>query len=547
MPWLILGGSLAATSLSTDTPLLISGAFYDNGLAGNWFWLVAAPGTLATLFFFARFWRRSGVLTEPEIVSLRYGDGAATKSFRVATAVFDAGLINALILSSVTYATHILIHKFLGFSSEPTIGIAGLAISEASLITIGVMLVTVSYTFAAGFRAVVRTDLAQLVAAIVASSFVAFFALKDGVDTHGGYAGFIDAIPDADALFDLFHTNDPYIWLLLVFGWWRRAPGTGLFVQRLVSARSETDATLTTLFFAFAHYVVRIWPWFVIGAVALLYFPALDDSEHAYALVAERFLPVGGVGLMAIALWSAFMSTVDSHLNWGASCFVNDVYGTFGKDRDGRHARRIEAVAIIGLALSALVIALTGLMTSMIGVYKYIIIIQAGAAFAGIARWYWWRMTIWAEIAALGSSVIVGNALLLGFDTSTNAGFAQVIAINSIACTVLTIVIAIATSRKGPSEACIAFGRKVGVGGPGWRSAPHASGAPQKSSIFVQAIALWLLSVILIYASISFIAMLVTLNMSLAALVGLLIIATLWCFWKMRSSLRRVLHFEPAD
>ena len=546
IPWLILGGSLAATTLSTDTPLLISGAFYENGIAGNWFWLAGVPGTMATLFFFARFWSRSGVLTKLEILSLRYGDGAPTTWLRATTAVFDAGLVNVLILSSVTYATYILIDKFLGFSSDPIIRLGAVSISEASMLTIGVMVVTVGYTLAAGFRAVVRTDLAQLGAAIVASTFVAFLALRESIERYGDYSGVLNAIPDADDLFNLFRADDPAIWLLLIFGWWQTAPGSGLFVQRLVSAKSESDATLTALFFAFVHYVVRVWPWFMIGAVALLYFPALSDSEHAYALVAEQFLPIGGVGLMVVAFWSAFMSTVDSHLNWGASYFVNDVYGAFGRNRDDRNARRIEALVIIGLSATALVIALTGLMTSIIGVYKYLIIIQSGAAFAAIARWYWWRLTIWSEIAALGSSLVVGNILVLIFDTSTNTGFALVVAFNCIACGLLTIATAVATSRKGPTQACLAFNKKVGAGGPGWRALDPDDAQPRSNGLMRQAFAMWLLSIILIYGCISLIAAMITMNGPMIALAGVVVVAASACFWRLKPSLKRVLDFRPV-
>ncbi len=545
IPWFVLGGSLAATSLSTDTPLLVAGAFYGGGLSGNWFWLAGVPGALATLFFFARYWRRSGVLTKVEILSLRYGDGAPTRWLRAATAVFDAGVVNVLVLASVTYASHILVEELLGLSGDPTFRIGPFLASEASLLTVAVMALTVAYTMAAGFRAVVQTDIAQLTAAVVASVFVAYFAVRAGARDHGGYARLIEALPDADSLFSLFRPDDASIWLLLAFGWWQTAPGSGLFVQRLVSARSESDAALTALFFALLHYVARMWPWLAIGALALIYFPGLDDNEVAYALVADRFLPAGGAGLMTVAFWSAFMSTVDSRLNWGASYFVNDVYGAFGRDRNGAGARIVEAAAIVAMAALALAIALTGLLTSIIGVYKYLIVIQAGAAFAAIARWYWWRLTIWAEIAALGSSVVVGNVLALTFDMSANSGFALVMTINSVACGALTVATAYLTSRAGPTDPCRAFARKVRVGGPGWRAVDReregAGGPPLWKTV-----ALWLLSIIVIYGCISLAAAVATMNARAIALTGASVVSAGVLIWFLRASLFRMLEASPT-
>ena len=212
-----------------------------------------------------------------------------------------------------------------------------------------------------------------------------------------------------------------------------------------------------------------IWPWFAIGALALIYFPGLSDSEMAYPTMAERFLPTGGAGLMMVAFWAAFMSTVDSRLNWGASYFVNDVYGQFGRDRDGRTARYVEAGVVLALAVSALMIAQTPMVISLAGIYKYHLIIQSGAALAAIARWYWWRMSIWAEICAFGLSIPIGHFFTTQLDISTSSGFATAFALNILLCGLATIAPALLTSRPVPTKACAQFHELTRVPGPGWR------------------------------------------------------------------------------
>lgn len=540
--WLVLGGSLAATSLSPDTPLLISGAFYKGGLAENWFWLAGIPGALATLIFFARYWRRTNVLTEPEIITVRYGHRPATKFLRVCMAVLDAGLINILVLASVIFATHILISQFFGLSDKIWIGSFDVGLSLADAITIVFLAITVIYTFISGFRVVVKTDFIQLIVAIFASIVVAGFALCAGIEEFGSYRGLVEQLPSNHAGFELLQIEDFSVLLILLFRWWQIAPGGGLFVQRLVSAKSEDDAALTALSYTIIHYALRAWPWFLIGAVALIYAPSLTEPEHAFPAVAERFLPAGGLGLLIVAFWAAFMSTVDSRLNWGASYFVNDVYSALGGDQGGATARKVEGLAIAALALSALVIALSGVFSSIIGIYKYLILIQAGSALVAITRWYWWRSTIEAEFAALIVSFALGNALYLTIDVSQNTGFATALAVNSVLTGMATIAISFLTSREGPTEAAQRFNDLVQVAGPGWKSAQLRRSEKAQPVSLQRQVAVWLVANAMIYAFLALVAWIVVLKFSNAALAGAVMLGCIVWLLRNRQEFRDLLR-----
>ena len=521
MPWYLLGGSLAATSLSTDTPLLVSGALYAGGLSANWFWLASAPGVLATPFFFARYWRRSGVLTEVEILLLRYGERPPTQAFRLAKAVTEGVLINILVLASVMFAAALLIERFMGLSSAPLIQAGPVGVSPVDMATFGLIAITAGYTLTSGFRAVIRTDIMQFTAAILASILLAVFAMQAAGDDFGSLSKALAAVPGRADLFNLFPAADASVLLLIAFGWWHIAPGNGLFVQRLVSARSESDATLTVFCFTALHFIIRAWPWFIIGALALIYFPGLTKPEAAYALMADRLMPTGGKGLMAAALWAGFMSTIDSRLNWGASYVVNDCCQIFGYRPGPRGERRIETTTVLLLAVGAFWIASSGAVTSILGIYQYVMILQAGTAFAAIARWYWWRLSIWGEISALVSGIVAGNVIVFMIDLSNATEFGLGILANMVVGGTVAASVSWLNTRTGPDTACRNFYRRTQVAGPGWNRLRDTDENPPSG--LGQTVLYWLLSVGLVYASIAVVAALLSgdtgrLAWSLAAL-----------------------------
>jgi len=544
LPWYLLGGSLAATALSSDTPLLVSGAFYDNGMAGNWFWLAGIPGTLATLFFFARYWQRSGVLTEVEILSLRYGDTQASRCLRVTNAIFDAGFVNIFILASVTYAAHILVKSLFGFSSEPSLSLGPIAGSQADIVTLLLVATTATYTIIGGFRAVARTDMAQLVLALFGSVAVAYFALKAALSEHS-WPDLLARVPNSLELFNLFRFDDASIALILLFGWLQHAPGSGIFVQRLVSARTEQEATLTALFFVVIHYVVRAWPWFAIGALGLVYFPNLTNGEQAFALVASEFMPIGGIGLLAIAFWAAFASTFDSRLNWAASYVVNDVYGIVRARRaNAEESRWVETLTIVVMAGCSAWLALSGAITGIAGIYKYLLVVQSGAALISIARWYWWRTTVWAEIASLGSSFIVGNFLAFSIDLKTNLGFAAAMTLNTLISGAIALAVAVRTSRNGPTDSAIAFNTQIRVSGPGWKGPKLSQAFSDSANTLFQSGKYWLISIIFVYGCIALISSVLVANTPIAVVASVPVFGAGTWLWKGRHLLLQSMRFS---
>lgn len=499
--WLILGCSAAVTSISSDTPLLISGAFYHGGISENWFWLISAPGSLATLFFFARLWRRSGVTTSAEIISLRYGQQAPARLYRKLNAFIDAGIINVLVLASVTYSFVILLQFVIDRAAlNLSLSSYQLAVLCTALIMVGVIF----YTLMSGFKAVVQTDMLQFVVVLFVSFLLCGIAVINASAEHGGWLSLMDKIPDKDARFSLGQPDNLSFWLLLLFGWWYSVPGDGLFVQRLVSAKSEKDAFLTSLTFIGIHYVLRVWPWFLLGAIALVYFPGAENSESVYFPMATQFFPGGGLLLLLFAFVASFMSTLDSRLNWGASYFVHDIFPPRQPDAGPKNAL-IERSAVILLALLAFLIATANTSVSIIGIYKYILIIQAGTAVAAIARWYWWKMTIYAEIAAIVISITLGNLLYFSVDNSNGEMFAIILSSNIVVTGLLTLLVSHYTAGKQANSVTQAFQNKVQVSGIGWRLTDEPMPSPAAQVPFVMLVKLWLASIMLIYSLLAFI------------------------------------------
>ncbi|PTQ13443.1 hypothetical protein CLG96_04965 [Sphingomonas oleivorans] len=543
LPWHLLGGSMAASSFSADTPLLVAGAVYLDGLAGNWFWWASAPGILATLFFFARSWRKSGVLTEIEIIRLRYGETRLATGFRVVKALLEGLVVNALVMASISYALALLGQSLLDRAAEA--GVMAASVPALPLVMI-LFAATALYTAIAGFRGLVKADALQFGFAVIASFLLACFALAplpDGLATLGT----LHAPRGGTPLFDAWPQFEMPLLLLVGLGWWHSAPGNGMLVQRMVAARSDGDATLTVLWFALLHYLVRPWPWYLVGAAALLYFPALDRAEMAFPMMAARLLPPGALGLLGIGLLLAFVSSINSRLNFGASFIVNDVHRVLRPHTDVAGDRRIEQAALFLLTLVTLVIAFSGVLGGIRALYHYLMVIAAGTAFVSIVRWYWWRVTIVSEIASLASAILVGNLLALVGDIADPASFAWMLGANLVAGAAVTIVTAILGSRAGPLPDAIAFHRRTGVGGPGWRRLAADGGAPEEGSCLRHAILLWLLANILLFAAMLgtaafFAGDVARLLACLAAFAG----AAAFLYRKRRL-LQRVLGLDPAD
>ena len=412
LPWWIAGTSIAATWFASDAPLATAALVRRQGVFGNWLWWYEAAGILMLTFFYARLWRRAGVLTDAELIELRYG-GAPARILRGFSAVYQGLVKNAVVMGWVMLAMVKFSQVLLGWDAALTLTVC-----------VGLALV---YTVASGLWGVVVTDVLQFVAGMLGSITLAGIVLTrfggpsgmaDAIrEQPGAPAGALDLVPSAANASSLEVLS--FLCLILIL-WMRSGQGDGYVAQRLFATRDERQSVMASLWFAFAGTVLLTWPWIVAGLGSLLVFPAgagadpalVADPELAYPMMIRELMPAGLRGLMVATFLAAFMSTMDTHLCWGASYMVNDVYRRFvRRDATERHYVTASRVAVVGLAVLAAFVAWQ--MESIQRGWIYIIELTAGVAVVWLLRWYWWRVNAWAEIAAMAGSVVLANGRLL--------------------------------------------------------------------------------------------------------------------------------------
>ena len=509
LPWWIAGTSMVATTFSADTPLFVAAASRDDGISANWIWWAALMANLATVFFFAKLWRRSGAITEIEFVEIRYGASKAASTLRVFRALFDGVFLNCVIMASVTLAMSKIVVVMLGLPDAPLIELpflGGITPTIAILIVLGVA--AVGYTALSGLYGVVYTDLIQFALAMIGAVALSVIVYLDMVG-QGGVVPALAQAPEFDAEKLLFVPKfqgadiATFTFIILVlFSWLSTASGPGFFVQRTLATRSERDAVLSVFWYTFCHYVLRSWPWIFVGVASLIYFPTLVDTEQAYPLMIDKFLPVGLKGIMVASLLAAFMSTLDTHINWGTSYLINDIYRPFVK-KGKSEAHYIVASRIAMLVLTLVALIVTTKLTGILAAYKYLIVMMSGIAFVLIARWYWWRINVWSEISSLISALIVGNLLFVVLpDTPDTDLFAVRLFLNLAVTTIICIAVTYATSERKPSAYTVSFYEKLRVAGPGWKRCRDVSGVqPRRSEAIGQNLIGWVSSIALIYGA----------------------------------------------
>lgn len=407
LPWYIAGTSMVATTFAADTPLAVTELVAQGGIAGNWLWWNMLAGGMLTTFFFARYWRRAQVITDVELIELRYS-GKAARFLRGFRALYLGLFMNALIIGWVNVALMALLQVFFGIPQEELLWWVALAMG-----------VVVIYSSLSGLLGVAFTDVIQFVVAMVGTIALAYIVLD--AEAVGGIAGLKEKLPSWTLDFfpkvgvteestDFASTLTLSIGSFLAYTtiqWWAswypgsEPGGGGYVVQRMSSARSEKDAIYATLFFQIAHYCLRPWPWIIVALCALVLYPELspEDKKLGYVMAMKDFLPDGMKGLLLIAFFSAYMSTISTQLNWASSYLINDVYKEFinkkADDKELVKASRIGTLLLMLIALFA-----TSQITSIAGVWMFIIECGAGLGLVLILRWYWWRVNAWSEISA---------------------------------------------------------------------------------------------------------------------------------------------------
>ncbi len=498
VPWWLAGTSMVAATFAADTPLVVTGLVVANGVAGNWLWWNMLMSGMLTVFFFARLWRRARVMTDVEFAEIRYSGkpAAALRGFR---ALYLAIPMNLIILGWVTRAMIKILTISLGVN--PYIAVA---------ICFGV---TMLYSVAAGLWAVLWTDLIQFVIKMTAVIVLAVFAvkavggmdaLKRGVSAHfGSETAALSVLPVS-----MQHGSiAAYAWMpLLSLGvflfmqWWAAwypgaEPGGGGYIaQRIFSARTERDGVLATLFFQVAHYAIRPWPWIITGLATIILYPTLQDKESGYVHAFVDLLPTGWRGFMLAGFAAAYMSTIGTQLNWGASYLVNDFYKRFVKrDADDRHYVNVSRWATVFLFLASIVV--TWQLSSVEQAWRLLLALGAGTGLVLILRWYWWRVNAWSEISAMITSFVVAIIVLgyagqmlhaMGLVSRPDAFVPAVVAqggpnadawVMIITVAITTVVWVSVTFLTAPEPQAVleAFYTRVRPGGPGWA---RISGAP---------------------------------------------------------------------
>ncbi len=457
MTWWLAGTSIVATSFAADTPLVISGWIRTLGLQRNWFWWGGIMGMMLCTFFYARLWRRARIITDVEFVELRYkGNSAAT--LRAFHATYRALIQNTLVLSWVTLAatkimevvldlptivilkdfTFQLVQSGVTVSTVISPDLIFIAIDEKLFGVILCVVTTISYCTFSGLWGVVATDFFQFFCAmfgcIVLAVIVlievggptqmldgAIAAVNSGAIDNGITPYHVKAVDIASFVPKLLFKGGGTLglWSFIVFiglQWWAGGEGGGFLAQRLFSCKNEKHSVAAMLWYNLANYVLRPWPWIVVGVASLILVPKISvygahyNQEHAYAIMLMKYLPVGLKGIMVASLMAAYMSTVSTHVNFGASYLVNDIYKRFiVKKASQRHYVHISEISVIFLTILAGVFAYY--QEHISGAWLTFFELMSGTGFVILLRWYWWRINPWSEITAMISSLVIWTVL----------------------------------------------------------------------------------------------------------------------------------------
>ena len=418
MPWWLLGVSMVATTFSADTPNLVTDIVRKNGVAGNWVWWAFLLTGMLTVFVYARLWRRSGISTDLEFYEMRYS-GKPAAFLRGFRAIYLGVFFNVMIMASVCLAAIKIGSVLLGLEPTQTLLIASI--------------VTVIYTVLGGLRGVIWTDFFQFILAMIGTVWAMFVVLDlpevNGLTnllTHENVSGKLNFLPDLNNL----DVAIPLLIIPLAVQWWSvwypgAEPGGGGYIaQRMLSAKDEKNAVGATLFFNIAHYAIRPWPWIIIALASLIMFPDLKSLEVAFPNIDKdvinddlaypamlSYLPSGLLGLVIASLIGAFMSTISTHLNWGASYIAHDFYKRFWNDK-----ATDSDLVFIGRVSTVILMALAALLAlqleNALQAFNILLQIGAGTGLIFILRWFWWRINAWSEVSAM----IVSFAIALFFE-----------------------------------------------------------------------------------------------------------------------------------
>jgi Na+/proline symporter len=504
-PWWLIGVSMVATTFSTDTPNLVTNFVREKGVANNWQWWAFLLTGMATVFFYAKLWRRSGVLTDLEFYEQRYSGKPATlvRGFR---AVYLGLFFNCVIMATVNLAAAKIANVMLGWPMGKTLLICAV--------------LNIAFAATSGLWGVLVTDFIQFGIAMTGSFAAAYYALQQ--PEVGGLAGLIaktdpkvlSLVPD----FGDWGLTLSVLIIPITIQWWSvwypgAEPGGGSYIaQRMLAAKSEKDAVSGTLLFNVAHYALRSWPWIIVALCSLLVYPQLSDIARTFPYVDPKlighdmaypamlkFLPHGMLGLMVAGLLAAYVSTIATHLNWGTSYLVHDFYRRFMRnDAAERHYVAVGRV-VTGL-LMVCAAGITFVLDTASASFQLLLSVGAGTGLLYLLRWFWWRVNAWCEIAAMVSSFLIA----IGFAVAAKAGLpvaSHISLILTVAATTLVWVTVAYVTPPTDRQTLVSFYKLIRPAGRGWESIRAEAGVGPSPDSLSQSLLGWVLGCAFVYAA----------------------------------------------
>ncbi len=544
LPWYLLGLSMVATTFAADTPLWVTEKIAQHGVSGNWLWWNMLMGGMLTTFFFAKYWRRAGILTEPELIELRYS-GLRAQYLRGFKAFYLGLFLNAVIIGWVNSAMIKILEVFFGLDY-------GQAFFYMALL----MIFTAIYASLSGLLGIVYTDALQFIIAITGSIALAWIGLD--LPEIGGMAGLKEKLPawrfdfmpqlsSATGGVGTFALSIGAFFSYAALQWWNSwypgaEPGGGGYIsQRMMSARNEKEAVWSSLFFQIAHYCLRPWPWIIVGLIALVLYPELpvEDFGRAYVMVIGEHAPMGFKGIMALVFISAYMSTISTQLNWGSSYLVNDFYLRFVKKTPHRNDEYVRSGRIFTLLIMAVGLIASSFIKTIDTAAVFLINCGAGLGAVLILRWYWWRINALTEIVATVAPIplLLFSMYILepyfGEDYQVNNGSFYFTVLGSSVFWIL------ATIFSKPTDIEVLKNFKQRIQPLGFWQLPGDAPMDKKSNkALLPLLLMWLSAIIMAYSVLFGVGHILFLNYSLGfLLLGLALLSGFLLFYLMKKHL----------
>lgn len=499
LPWYLAGLSMVATTFAADTPLAVTELVARNGISGNWVWWNFIFGGLLTVFFFAKLWRRAGIMTEVEFAEIRYS-GKPARFLRGFRALYLGVFMNLIIMGWVNTAMISIL-----------VGMFDIPISTVYYYVFGAMILVAIYSALSGLWGVVVTDAFQFGIAIIACIILAVIVVNS--PQVGGISGMQEKLPDfvfnffpqitddissATGVFALTFTS---FFAYLGIQWWASwypgsEPGGGGYVaQRMMSSKNEKHSLFAVLFFQIAHYTLRPWPWILVGLASLILYPELsaDNKKMGFIYAMKDFLPAGLKGLLVAAFFAAYMSTIATQLNWGTSYIVNDFYKRFIK-RNEEEKHYVLSSRVITMLLMIFSIGVTFFISRISGAWEFILECGAGLGLVLILRWFWWRINAWSEISAMITPFII-LPIVKYWGISFPESLFYLTGITTVVWLIITFL-----TRPTDENVLIEFYKRVHPGGKLWKPISDKLPEVKSDSAFGSMFLNWFFGVALVYS-----------------------------------------------